>query len=244
MLALVGYLLLSPSTAEEAKPKAPKAAKGQKSAAQKPATPEKEKPAAAEALAGRPGRGRNPGDQADDTGRVYPCRQDLVRPGPRRPCQGLPQEGHRCQTGTQQLADLGEECGSAVFVELAGRQGLLPEAKTLADAVLAAVRFRLQDAERIADLIGQLQDPSPKKRVQAAMGLQQAGVAAVGPLIGVLADRARSAEHANVRAVLAEMGRAARSADGGRRRCRPQAFRSRRSGCWQRWAIRRLRFAS
>ena len=42
------------------------------------------------------------------------------------------------------------------------------------------------------------------------VGLQEAGSAAVGPLLAVLADPARAAEHAYVRAVLAEMGRTAR----------------------------------
>ncbi len=45
--------------------------------------------------------------------------------------------------------------------------------------------------------------------MQAIIGLQKSGAAAVGPLIAVLADPARAAEHANVRAALAEMGRAA-----------------------------------
>ncbi len=40
--------------------------------------------------------------------------------------------------------------------------------------------------------------------------MQEAGAAAIGPLIAVLADPARAAEHANVRTALAEMGRARR----------------------------------
>ena len=90
----------------------------------------------------------------------------------------------------QQLLELSEECGSTLFIELAGRRQLLPKAETLADAVLAAVRSRQEDSQRIAELIGQLQDASPKKRTQAAIGLQAAGRAAIGPLIGVLADPA------------------------------------------------------
>ncbi len=67
-----------------------------------------------------------------------------------------------------------------------------------------------EDAERIARLIKQIQDPSAEKRVQALAGLQEARRAAIGPLLSVLADPARSAEHANVRTVLASMGSVAR----------------------------------
>ena len=44
----------------------------------------------------------------------------------------------------QQLADLGEQFGSPMFLDLAGRPALLPEAKQLADAVAAAVKARLK----------------------------------------------------------------------------------------------------
>jgi CheY-like chemotaxis protein len=209
LLALVGCLMLSPLAAEESKPKATKPAKGQKQPAKKPAEPEKAKPAAAPApedsgvaaiLATKP---TTPAEctraarTLSDLGR-----DDLAKDFLKKVIDA--------KLDTQQLFDLSEECGSAVFIELAGRSGLLPEAKTLGDAVLAAVRFQRQDPDRIAELIGQLRDPSPKKRTQAAIGLQEARGAAVGPLIGVLADLSRPAEHAGARAVLAGMGRSAR----------------------------------
>jgi len=110
----------------------------------------------------------------------------------------------------QQLADLGQQIGSPVFLELSDRSALLPEAKQLADVVTAAVTARVKDAKRIAGLIKQLQDPSPEKRLRALVGLQEAGEAAIDPLLAVLADPARAPEHDNVRAALAEMGRIAR----------------------------------
>ena len=110
----------------------------------------------------------------------------------------------------EHLANLGEELGSPMFFDLSGRAGLQPEGKRLGDAVMAALNARLQDPTRIAGLIGQLQDPSPEKRLQAVIGLRDAGGAAVGPLISVLADPARAAEYANVRAALVEMGPLAR----------------------------------
>jgi hypothetical protein len=107
----------------------------------------------------------------------------------------------------QQLADLGQEVGSPTFFELADLPTLQPEAKQLGDAVAAAVKAKLEDSKRIDALIQQLQDPSAEKRLQAIVGLQEASGAALGPLVAVLADPARAAEYANVRAALAEMGR-------------------------------------
>ena len=112
----------------------------------------------------------------------------------------------------EQLADLGEQFGSPMFLDMAVSAALLPEAKELADAVTAAVAARLTDPKRIAELIGQLQDPQAEKRVEALAGLQASGSAAIGPLIAVLADPSRTAEYANVRTVLAGMGRSAREA--------------------------------
>jgi len=110
----------------------------------------------------------------------------------------------------QQLADLGEQFGSAVFLNLADREALQPEARQLADAVSAAVTARLEDSKRIETLIKQLQDAVPEKRSEAMAGLQEARRAAIGPLLQVLADPARAGEYANVRVALAGMGRPAR----------------------------------
>ncbi|MEN6450299.1 MAG: hypothetical protein ABFC96_07395 [Thermoguttaceae bacterium] len=109
-----------------------------------------------------------------------------------------------------QLADLGEQMGSKTFLDLGGLAALQPEGKRLSDAVIAALNARLQDPKRIAALVQQLQASGENERFRAATSLQQVGAAAVGPLLAVLADPARSAEHANVRIVLTEMGRAAR----------------------------------
>ena len=111
----------------------------------------------------------------------------------------------------QQLADLGEQLGASTFLDLAGRPALAARGQaTGRRRGGGASTARLQDPKRIAGLIGQLQDPSPEKRLEAMIGLQDAGRAAVGPLLAVLADPARAAEYANVRAALVEMGRPAR----------------------------------
>jgi hypothetical protein len=103
------------------------------------------------------------------------------------------------------LADLGEQVGSATLLNMSDRKELLPEAKQLANAVLAAVNRRLHDPRRLAGLIGQLRDPSPQVRVGALKGLLEARGGAVGPLTAVLADPARAAEYPIVRAVLVRL---------------------------------------
>jgi len=105
-----------------------------------------------------------------------------------------------------QLADLAERFGTNMFLSMASRPELHPEARQLADAVMTAYTRRLQAPERISRLIAQLSDPSPDVRFQALSGLQEARGAAVGPMIQVLADPARSAEHPNVGAALAHFG--------------------------------------
>jgi hypothetical protein len=107
----------------------------------------------------------------------------------------------------QQLAQLGEKFGSPMFVGLAARTDLQPEAGKLADAVMAAYNRQLQAPERIGRLIGQLNDPSAEVRYQALMGLQETRGAAVGPMIEALADPSRRAEHANIREALVRLGR-------------------------------------
>ena len=109
----------------------------------------------------------------------------------------------------EQLAELGEEFDAALFLDLASKKELLPEARQLADAVVAAVKAKREDAKRIAALIVQLQDSSTDTRAQAMIGLQEAREAAIGPLLAVLADPKRASEYANVRTVLASMGQLA-----------------------------------
>lgn len=109
------------------------------------------------------------------------------------------------QLDPQQLIALSEQIGSPELLTLSSRADLQPEAKKLVDAVTAAVRARIQNPERIAELIRQLQ--TPETYIPAIKGLQEARSAAIGPLWQVLADPARAAEHAAVRAALLEMGR-------------------------------------
>ena len=105
-----------------------------------------------------------------------------------------------------QLAALAEELGPETFVQIVGRPELAPEGRTLAGAVLAAATAQAQDPARIAAWIQKLQDPSADVRFQAMVELQKAHGAAAGPLVAVLADPARAAEHARVRDALVQLG--------------------------------------
>ena len=105
-----------------------------------------------------------------------------------------------------QLADLAEQLGSALFVQLVGREDLAPEGRQLAGAVLTAASQRAEDPQRIAGWIQKLQDPSPEMRYRAVVELQKASGAGVGAMVAVLADPGRAAEHANVQAALVQLG--------------------------------------
>ncbi len=131
---------------------------------------------------------------------------DLKRPDLAKP---LLKKALDANLDQAQLVELGQGGGVAILTEMADRKALQPEARKLADAVSAAIRAEAQNAERIEELIRQLQDPSAEKRLQAVVGLQEARDAALRPLVAVLADPTRAAEWPNVRAALVEMGRAA-----------------------------------
>jgi hypothetical protein len=105
-----------------------------------------------------------------------------------------------------QLSDLAEKHGSALFMSLAERPELQPEAAQLSEAVLSAVNRQLKDPKRLQDKVRELASPSFDSRTRAYGTLQLARGAAVGPLLDVLADPARAAEYANVRAALVGLG--------------------------------------
>ena len=64
------------------------------------------------------------------------------------------------QPTEEQFVALANEFGVAMFLDLASQKELLPEARQLADAVVAANNRQLQDPKRLAGLIEQLQDPA------------------------------------------------------------------------------------
>lgn len=104
------------------------------------------------------------------------------------------------------LADLAERFGSPVFVALATQADVQPEGGELSKRVLEAWQAEVQSPQRIAQNIEALADPAEAKRAAAARSLLAARHAAIGPLLAVLLDAGRAAEHSRIRAVLVAMG--------------------------------------
>ncbi|MHB1033931.1 MAG: HEAT repeat domain-containing protein [Pirellulales bacterium] len=104
------------------------------------------------------------------------------------------------------LAALSGEFGTAVFTQLALRADLNPEAKQLFDTVLSGADRYARDPKEIQAAIKQLTAASEDARYAAVLRLRQARVAAVAPMVAALADPARGAEHAAIRAALVELG--------------------------------------
>ena len=94
----------------------------------------------------------------------------------------------------RQVAELANQFGPAMFLDLASQPELCPEARQLADAVVAANNRQLQDPKRLAALMKQLQDPAEDVRAQAIAGLQDARGAGVEALVGALAGGGQAAD--------------------------------------------------
>lgn len=99
-------------------------------------------------------------------------------------------------------AALVDQFGTAIFVKLSAQAELQPEGAQFASDALAAVERRAADPAQLAELIEQLQNPSPGIRRAATMRLRKAGEPAVIALLQVLADPTRAAEHEVVRGAL------------------------------------------
>lgn len=104
------------------------------------------------------------------------------------------------------LAQLGATLGSTQLFQMAGNPELAPQGKQLSQAIFEARNRKLRDPQRIANLIQQLQSGDSDAYWQAIDGLQEAGEAAVGPLIEVLTDTQRSEEHGRIHRALATLG--------------------------------------
>jgi CheY-like chemotaxis protein len=177
--------------------KAATAAKTAKTDAEEPALPED--PAAAAILETKP-------STPAECVRAAKILSDLKQPDL---AKKFLQKVIEAKLDSQALAKLADEFGSATFVQLGARSDLHPQSQQLADAVLTAQNAALQNPQRVAELIKQLQDPSAEKRGAAFSGLMDARGAAVSAMIEALADPARAAEHHSIRTALAAMGRQA-----------------------------------
>lgn len=100
------------------------------------------------------------------------------------------------------LAKLHTQFGSALFFEIQRTPEMSPLGGEFAQAVLEAANAVARDSKRIQVLISQLSSPQPEIRHSARVDLDDARDAALGPLLNVLADEKRQAEHVGVRGAL------------------------------------------
>ena len=141
--------------------------------------------------AGGPGGAGGPGEQAGHAGRVFAGGQilaDLQRPDLakillKKVLDANPTEAATGRTGRTVRRDHVPRPGLAA--------GPCPEARQLADAVVAANNRQLQDPKRLAGLIKQLQDPprtSAHRRLPACRTPARAGVEALVAALAAAAE--------------------------------------------------------
>ncbi len=104
------------------------------------------------------------------------------------------------------LADIQAQFGSALFLRITRLAELQPEGKQVADAVMQAAADRLQDATRLSALVDQYLAAAAPERRKVLAELIKSGAAAAAPLIQVLADDSRAADHGAVRSALVALG--------------------------------------
>ncbi len=110
------------------------------------------------------------------------------------------------QPDAAQMAAMDRQFGSALFMRLNRDPRLQPEGRQLGTAVLKAAQQIAQDPQRLDQLVRQLSDPAPQRRVTAITDLRSAGLAAVNPILAAMQDADRAAEHVNLRDALVQLG--------------------------------------
>src|SRR5438094_5832920 len=93
------------------------------------------------------------------------------------------------------------------LLQLDRTKELEPEGKQAAELIYSAARRIVESPERIAAAISQLSAPQPSARQEAFDTLGVAGTYVVNPMLHVLADSSREAEHPNLRTALVQFGR-------------------------------------
>lgn len=126
---------------------------------------------------------------------------------------GRPDEAKRYMTRLKAAAPddptwaaLHARYGSSQFLRWTSDPNLQPEGAALGRAAMEAARRQAEDPQRLRSLVTRLTSPDQATRRGARLALRDAGTAAVGPLVTVLADDARGDEHAAAQAMLVELG--------------------------------------
>jgi len=104
-----------------------------------------------------------------------------------------------------QLAAVPHQVGTSVLLRFASHEKLHPEGKEVARIVQEAAYARATDPAEIDKTIQMLANPSLSVRQLALEKLGESGSHVVTPMIRVLADKSRSAEHRYVRVALAHL---------------------------------------
>jgi HEAT repeat protein len=91
------------------------------------------------------------------------------------------------------------------LLPLGSAKDLQPEGKEVAGLIQSAAQRVAQDQSRIEAAIARVSAPDEPVRRAALDQLAGSGVAAVNPILGMLADPARAAEHAAVRSALVQL---------------------------------------
>jgi HEAT repeat protein len=95
---------------------------------------------------------------------------------------------------------------AATLVKLARDKELGPSLAPMVDDWLRSAEAYRRDAQRLAAAAAQLSDPNEITRAQAGVLLLRARESAVAPLVNILADPKRTAEHAAARQMLVSLG--------------------------------------
>jgi hypothetical protein len=112
--------------------------------------------------------------------------------------------------GDREFTDMVDELGSVAFARLSNSPTLAADGGRLAQMAFAAHQRVHSNPTNLRNWIAELSSDDARVRMTALDHLKRSGGAAVGPLVGVLADSTRVNQHALARSVLARMGDDAR----------------------------------
>lgn len=102
-------------------------------------------------------------------------------------------------------AALANRFDSAKLIRLARNPDLAKALGPFIDEVFRSAEAYRRDPGRLAEWARQLSDPDESVRARAAVALLQAREAAVAPLVAILADPARAAEHKRAKRILVHL---------------------------------------
>jgi len=113
------------------------------------------------------------------------------------------------ESAPAKLIAVQQKLGSTIFLRIAHEKRLQPEGRKLADMTLTAASKWVRSPARIQKLIQRMKGADRASQLVTFQGLRSAGDAAINPLLEVLADPSRTAEHRDAQLALVAIGGAA-----------------------------------